>query len=235
MKNIIYWKPEAYKKIQKKYQFKNGLHLISQIKKVTILKNKKILDIGCGFGNLTFQLYKSSKKTAQIDAVDIDKNMINYAIKKYKINNIKFYNQDIVTFLKSNKKKYEIIFSNAAIHWLNNIEFKSCITIVQREIRKFNVPVFLGIFPMKSYGIAKGFDTFVPGVDVPKDILARWKRVKTDVTDKKEQKEMYDQLNFEFFKPFIIELKSKGLLSGVHCMAVHYTRIFPKLVEVIKG
>ncbi len=103
-----------------------------------------------------------------------------------------------------------------------------------REIQKYNVPVFLGIFPMKSYGIAKGFDMFVPGVDVPKDILERWKRVKTDVIDKKEQKETYDQLNYEFFKPFITELKSKGLLAGVHCMAVHYTRIFPKLIDVIK-
>ena len=76
---------------------------------------------------------------------------------------------------------------------------------------------------------------FVPGVDVPKDVLERWKRVKTDVSDKKEQKDVYDQLNYEFFKPIITELKSKGLLAGVHCMAVHYTRIFPKLIEVIKA
>jgi methylenetetrahydrofolate reductase (NADPH) len=104
-----------------------------------------------------------------------------------------------------------------------------------REIKKYKVPIFLGLFPMKSYGMAKGFDTFVPGVDVPPEVLARWKKVKTDITDKKEQKDMYDQLNYEFFKPFITELKSKNLLNGVHCMAVHYTRIFPKLVEVIKG
>lgn len=103
-----------------------------------------------------------------------------------------------------------------------------------REIKKYNVPILLGIFPMKSYGMAKGFDMFVPGVSVPKEILERWKRVKTDVSDKKEQKEIYDQLNYEFFKPFIIELKSKGLITGVHCMAVKYTRFYPKLIEVIK-
>ncbi|MBA7695140.1 hypothetical protein ES703_103762 [subsurface metagenome] len=104
-----------------------------------------------------------------------------------------------------------------------------------RAIKKYNVPILLGLFPMKSYGFAKGFDTFVPGVDVPKDILAKWKRIKTDITDKKAQKEAYDQANYEFFKPFITELKSKNLLDGVHCMAVHYPRIFPKLVDVIKG
>ena len=104
------------------------------------------------------------------------------------------------------------------------------------EIKKYNVPVLLGIFPMKSYGIAKGFDTFVPGVDVPKDILAKWKNIKTEFKDNKaEQNRIYDQANYEFFKPFISELKKKELLAGVHCMAVHYPRIFPKLIEVINA
>ncbi len=101
------------------------------------------------------------------------------------------------------------------------------------EIKKYKVPILLGIFPMKSYGIAKGFDTFVPGVSVPKEILAKWKNVKKEVTDKKEQKKLYDQYNYDFFKPFISELRSKNLLAGIHCMAVHYPRIFPKLKDII--
>ncbi len=101
------------------------------------------------------------------------------------------------------------------------------------EIKKYKVPVLLGIFPMKSYGIAKGFDTFVPGVSVPKEILAKWKSVKKEVTDKKQQKELYDQYNYEFFKPFVTELRNKNLLDGIHCMAVHYPRIFPKLKDII--
>ena len=103
------------------------------------------------------------------------------------------------------------------------------------EIQKYKIPVLLGIFPMKSYDIAKGFDDFVPGVDVPPAILAQWKKIKTDVTDKAQQKEAYDQANFNFFQPFITELKKKNLLAGIHCMAVHYTRIFPKLVDIING
>jgi len=102
-----------------------------------------------------------------------------------------------------------------------------------KEIKKYKVPILLGIFPMKSYGIAKGFDTFVPGVSVPKEILAKWKSVKTDTSDKKQQKELYDQYNYEFFKPFIAELRKKNLLAGIHCMAVHYPRIFPKLKDII--
>ncbi len=105
-----------------------------------------------------------------------------------------------------------------------------------KGIRPYKVPILLGIFPMKSYGMAKGFDDFVPGVDVPKDVLAKWKAIKTDYkTDKAKQKEVYAQANYDFFKPFISELKSKNLLDGVHCMAVHYPRIFPKLMDIIKG
>lgn len=103
------------------------------------------------------------------------------------------------------------------------------------EIKKYKVPVLLGIFPMKSYGIAKGFDTFVPGVSVPKEILAKWKGVKNEISDKARQKELYDQYNYEFFKPFIAELRNKNLLAGIHCMAVHYPRIFPKLKDIIEN
>jgi len=103
------------------------------------------------------------------------------------------------------------------------------------EIKKYKVPIFLGIFPMKSYGMAKGFDTFVPGVSVPKEILAKWKSVKTEATDKKQKKALYDQYNYDFFKPFISELRKKNLLDGIHCMAVHYPRIFPKLDSIING
>jgi len=103
-----------------------------------------------------------------------------------------------------------------------------------KEIKKYNVPILLGIFPMKSYGFAKGFDEFVPGVSVPDHILKKWKSIKKDFSDKKEQKKAYDQANYEFFKPFITELREKNLLDGIHCMAVHYPRIFPKLEKIIE-
>jgi 5,10-methylenetetrahydrofolate reductase len=103
------------------------------------------------------------------------------------------------------------------------------------EIKKYDVPILLGIFPMKSYGIAKGFDMFVPGVDVPKEILASWKEVKKTAPNKEKKREMYDELNYKHFKPFVGELQSKGLIDGIHCMAVHYTRFFPFLKKIIEG
>lgn len=103
------------------------------------------------------------------------------------------------------------------------------------ELKKYNIPILLGIFPMKSYSIAKGFDEFVPGVNVPKEILSRWKLIKTEILDKKLQSEEYDKANYEFFKPFISELRKNKLISGIHCMAVHYTKFFPYLSKIINS
>ena len=104
-----------------------------------------------------------------------------------------------------------------------------------KEIKdKTGVPVLLGIFPMKGYGIAKGFDEMVPGVSVPKDLLASFKNVKKNF-EKKDRKAGYRKLNVDFFVPMLKELKNKGLVSGLHCMAVHYPKIFPPLIEALNA
>ena len=61
----------------------------------------------------------------------------------------------------------------------------------------------------------------------------KFKHIKKNVADKKEQKEEYDTLNLEFFGPIARELKKSGLCAGIHIMSVHYTRITPKLLVEI--
>lgn len=104
-----------------------------------------------------------------------------------------------------------------------------------KEIKdKTGVPVLLGIFPMKGYGIAKGFDELVPGVSVPKDLLAKFKAVKKgNWPDKKAKKKAYMDINIEFFTPMLKELKNKGLVAGCHIMAVHFPKIFPPLIDAL--
>ncbi|MBN2155018.1 MAG: methylenetetrahydrofolate reductase [Candidatus Lokiarchaeota archaeon] len=103
-----------------------------------------------------------------------------------------------------------------------------------KEIReKTGVPVLLGIFPMSGYGVAKGFDELVPGVSVPKDLLAKFKAVKKGGLGKKEKKEAYRKLNVDFYVPMLKELKKKNLVAGCHIMAVHYPKIFPPLMEAL--
>ncbi len=102
-----------------------------------------------------------------------------------------------------------------------------------KAVQPYNIPVLVGIFPMRSYGVAKWFDMFVPGVSVPKDLMAKFRHIKKTINDKKEQKEHYDRLNLEYFGPICQELKKSGLCAGIHIMSVHYTRITPKFLELL--
>jgi 5,10-methylenetetrahydrofolate reductase len=100
------------------------------------------------------------------------------------------------------------------------------------ELTKFNVPVLLGIFPLKSYGIAWYFDNFIPGVSVPKDLLKALKKAgKENKGDKQAKYAAIDKINIDFFKPFIEEIQKTTKAAGVHCMAVEYERLFDPLLK----
>lgn len=100
------------------------------------------------------------------------------------------------------------------------------------ELEKFNVPVLLGIFPLKSYGIAWYFDNYIPGVSVPEDLLKKLKAAKKEYKDDKQAKyDAIDKINIDFFKPFIEEIKKTTKAAGIHCMAVEYERLFDPLLK----
>jgi 5,10-methylenetetrahydrofolate reductase len=100
-----------------------------------------------------------------------------------------------------------------------------------RMFKIFNVPVLVGIFPMKSYGVAAGFNKFVPGVTVPEDLLVDLKKIKNKASTKEEKRRSYDEININFFTPFVKELMKSGLCRGCHIMAVHYTELIPRLLQ----
>ncbi|MFX1259168.1 MAG: methylenetetrahydrofolate reductase [Promethearchaeota archaeon] len=99
-----------------------------------------------------------------------------------------------------------------------------------KELEKYNIPILLGLFPLKNYGIADYFDKNIPGVSVPKDILGKLKSAKK-IEDKKQRNANIDQINVEFFEPFIKEIKKTTKAAGIHCMAVHYERLFGPLLK----
>ena len=101
-----------------------------------------------------------------------------------------------------------------------------------KELEQFNVPVLLGLFPLKNYGIASYFDEYIPGVSVPKDLLSALKKAKKEYKeDKKKRNDAIDKINIEFFEPFIQEIKKTTKAAGIHCMAVHYERLFDPLLK----
>ncbi len=108
-----------------------------------------------------------------------------------------------------------------------------------KELEQFNIPVLLGLFPLKSHGIAWYFDNYIPGVSVPKDLLKALKKAEKDNKGNKKGKyAALDKINIEFFEPFIREIKKTTKAAGIHCMAVEYERLlnpllkdFPKYVK----
>ncbi len=104
-----------------------------------------------------------------------------------------------------------------------------------KEIERYKTPVLIGIFPMKSYGVAKYFDQYIPGVSVPKEILENMKAVKKSNMEKKEKKQKYAEINFEFFVPFIRELMKNTKAAGVHVMAVAWEPIVVQLIKRARG
>ena len=106
-------------------------------------------------------------------------------------------------------------------------DLEKCTSFLQ-ELQKLNVPVLVGLFPMKNYSTARDFDKFIPGVSIPKDLLQAFKAVKNGNSSKQEKHIQYDKINTDFLNPMIKELKSKGYAKGIHVTAVHYSRIFPK-------
>ena len=101
-----------------------------------------------------------------------------------------------------------------------------------KELEKYNVPVLLGLFPLKNYGIAWYFNEYIPGVSVPKDFLQALKKVKKEYKeDKKKRNATIDKINIDFFEPFIKEIKKTTKAAGIHCMAVHYERLFGPLLK----
>lgn len=95
------------------------------------------------------------------------------------------------------------------------------------------IPILIGVFPLKSFGVADFFDKFVPGVSVPKGLLEEFREVKTEVKDKEEQRKRYDEINEGYFTRFIKEIK-KTSAAGCHVMAVNYVDMIKTLIKNVR-
>ena len=101
------------------------------------------------------------------------------------------------------------------------------------ETKGYNVPVLIGIFPLKSYGVADYFDKMVPGVKVPEELLKALADAKK-IEDKASRKEKYNEINLNYFTDFVKEVKKTTPAAGCHIMSVGYEEIVPKLVKAVR-
>jgi len=104
-----------------------------------------------------------------------------------------------------------------------------------KELERYDVPVLLGLFPLKTYGIAWYFNEYIPGVSVPKDLLSALKKAGKDNKDNKQTKhKAIDKINKEFFVPFMKEIKKTTKAAGIHLMSVNYPRVYTELLSDFK-
>jgi methylenetetrahydrofolate reductase (NADPH) len=88
-----------------------------------------------------------------------------------------------------------------------------------------NAYILAGVTPMKSAGMANYMSKFVPGMDVPADLIKRLKGV-----DKKLQAEE----GIKFALEQIEEFKEMEGVAGVHLMAIEWEHRVPEIAERAK-
>jgi len=101
-----------------------------------------------------------------------------------------------------------------------------------KEMKRHSIPVLLGIFPCKSYGVAEFISKNVPGISVPKDFMEELKKAE-EIEDNSRRKSRVEDVNVRYFTDFISEVKRTTHASGIHIMAVGYESVVKTLVESV--
>ncbi len=107
------WDIEQYLKFKKERTTPS----VDLIARIDIDNPKKILDIGCGPGNSTYEL-KKRFPNAYILGIDSSLEMINDAKETY--DSINFLQMDAKTELGDLICDFDIVFSNACIQWIDD-------------------------------------------------------------------------------------------------------------------
>jgi len=98
------WKPQLYNE-KHSFVYNYGENLL---KLLNPKENERVLDLGCGSGQLTFK----------INELGIDKSVEMITDAKSKFPNIEFHVADASNFRFD--KKFDSIFSNATLHWVKD-------------------------------------------------------------------------------------------------------------------
>ena len=95
-------------------QEKNGKELIE---KLSLQKNMKILDLGCGTGYLSALLADCVGPEGSVVAIDPNKDRLEFAKKKYSRPNLMFIEANDATLPED---QYDLVFSNYVLQWIEN-------------------------------------------------------------------------------------------------------------------
>lgn len=115
-------------------------NLINEISNHFIYKNSVVYELGCSAGNLIANLAKSHDKLdAEFVGIDVSKEMIDYAKKKYKSKNLKYYLSDIN---KYDYKKTDLFISFYTIQFLKPSIRQTVINKIYKNLNKGGAFIF---------------------------------------------------------------------------------------------
>ena len=127
-------KSDFYKnKVMNTLQERN-LYVFKQFKK---FKLKSILDVGCGVGDLSFEVSKIAKKSL---GIDFSKNMIDLANKKFKNKNLSYLNLSIFDF--NTNYKFDCVSANGFIEYISLNDIKKFLEASSKLLNKNGYLIF---------------------------------------------------------------------------------------------
>ncbi|HAV76918.1 MAG TPA: trans-aconitate methyltransferase [Anaerolineae bacterium] len=104
------WNPDLYQK----FQAQRSAPFYDLLALVDVRPNLKVVDLGCGTGNLTREL-ADALPNSHVTGLDSSPQMLEKAA-SYRASNLVFQQGDQSTL----KGDWDLIFSNAALHWSEN-------------------------------------------------------------------------------------------------------------------
>jgi 2-polyprenyl-3-methyl-5-hydroxy-6-metoxy-1,4-benzoquinol methylase len=120
-----------YKHVNKNFNLSKYKKTIFKEYSDILIKDKKILDIGCGLGFLLMALESENYKN--LYGVEIDKKQFQEAKKNLKFS--KLFNQDAFNFLKNCKEKFDIIFLYDLLEHIKKEETINFLKLVYKNLK----------------------------------------------------------------------------------------------------
>lgn len=149
-----------FKKRQEKNKFDWNKHIEhpAMLDILGNVKQKIILDMGCGFGDMAKELLNHGAK--KYIGFDLSKELIKFA-NKQNISDATFYVGDMSKKLNHENSSFDIVLSSLAIHYIDNLKF--LFKEVNRVLKNGGIFVFSTQHPI--YNIISTSKTRMAGVD----------------------------------------------------------------------
>lgn len=119
------WDPDRYR-AQHSFVFEYGSSLIDLLDPQP---GERILDLGCGTGELTHAIADRVGSSGMVVGIDADANMVAAAQSRFP--DVTFRHADATSFTL--EEPVDAIFSNAALHWVTNAE--QAVTSMSRALK----------------------------------------------------------------------------------------------------